>query len=144
MKRIDEGPLDYPRLVILRVLTARVGNENIGAFNELLRAQLAELRVHPGLVYAKLARRLDEDGSEEVVLVEEWRTAADLFDWTRGHLDRPRLLPGTEVLVDNLVITHYEAIDLTAEDLASRLLASGARSVEAAEPDDMLDTTPAR
>ena len=117
--------------MILRVLTARVRNENIGAFNELLRAQLAELRVQPGLVYVKLARRLEDDGSEEVVLVEEWRTSADLFDWTHGQLDRPRLLPGTEVLVDNLVITHYEAIDLTSEDLTSRLLAGDARGVPA-------------
>jgi heme-degrading monooxygenase HmoA len=108
--------------VILRVLTARVGNENIGALNDLLRRQLAELKVQPGLLYVKLARRLDDDGSEEVVLVEEWRTPADVIEWTRGQLDKPRLLPGTEDLVVDLVITHYEALDLTAEDLSARVL----------------------
>ena len=44
--------------MILRVLTARVPSKNIGQFNDLLRAQLAELQTQPGLVYAKLARRL--------------------------------------------------------------------------------------
>jgi heme-degrading monooxygenase HmoA len=108
--------------VILRVLTARVPNRNIGEFNELLRAQLSELREQPGLVYAKLARRLDEDQNEEVVLVEEWRTTADLFAWTGGRLNRPRLLRGTEELVDRLMITHYEALDVSPEDLQQRLL----------------------
>lgn len=108
--------------MILRVLTARVPSENIGEFNELLRAQLSELREQPGLVYVKLARRLDEDQTEEVVLVEEWRTTADLFEWTGGRLNRPRLLRGTEELVDNLIITHYEALDVSPEDLQQRVL----------------------
>lgn len=108
--------------MILRVLTARVPSENIGEFNELLRAQLNELREQPGLVYVKLARRLDEDQTEEVVLIEEWRTTADLFAWTGGRLNRPRLLRGTEELVDNLVITHYEALDVSPEDLQRRVL----------------------
>jgi heme-degrading monooxygenase HmoA len=108
--------------VILRVLTARVPNANIGEFNELLRAQLSELREQPGLVYVKLARRLDEDQTEEVLLVEEWRTTADLFAWTGGRLNRPRLLRGTEELVDKLIITHYEALDVSPEDLQQRVL----------------------
>ena len=108
--------------MILRVLTARVPSQNIGPFNDLLRAQLAELRIQPGLAYVKLARRLHEDTSEEVVLVEEWLTPADLFEWAHGRLTKPRLLPGTEALVENLVITHYEALDVSPEDLSSRLL----------------------
>jgi heme-degrading monooxygenase HmoA len=108
--------------VILRVLTARVPNQNIGEFNELLRAQLSELREQPGLVYAKLARRLDDDETEEVILVEEWRTTADLFAWTGGRLNKPRLLRGTEELVQRLVITHYEALDVSPEDLQQRVL----------------------
>jgi quinol monooxygenase YgiN len=119
--------------VILRVITARVPNANIGAFNELLRAQLAELRSQPGLVYGKLARRLDDDGSEEVVLVEEWRTSAELFEWTHGQLNQSRLLPGSEALVENLVITHYEAIDLSPEDLSLRLLGTAAPEGEVLE-----------
>ena len=115
--------------MILRVLTARVPNQNIGEFNELLRAQLSELREQPGLVYAKLARRLDEDQTEEVILVEEWRTTADLFAWTGGRLNRPRLLRGSEELVDRLVITHYEALDVSPEDLQQRLLGGDAMAV---------------
>jgi len=115
--------------VILRVLTARVPSQNIGEFNELLRAQLSELREQPGLVYAKLARRIDEDQTEEVVLIEEWRTTADLFAWTGGRLNRPRLLRGTEELVDNLVIAHYEALDVSPEDLQQRVLGPDAMAV---------------
>jgi heme-degrading monooxygenase HmoA len=109
--------------MILRVLNARVNKRNISEFNDLLRAQLVELREQPGLLYVKLARRLDDEGGEEVVLIEEWRTPADLFEWTGGRLTQPRLLPGTEDLVTKLVITHYEALDLTPEDLGLRLLA---------------------
>ncbi len=112
--------------MILRVLNAHVQKRDIGAFNELLRAQVVELRTQPGLLYAKLARRLEDDGSEEVVLIEEWRTPADLFEWTGGRLTQPRLLPGTEALVANLVITHYEALDISPEDLGLRLLGGGA------------------
>ena len=106
--------------VIIRVLTARVPSENIGTFNELLRAQLVELRTQPGLVYSKLARRLEDDGSEEVVLFEEWATTADLFEWTHGRLNQPRLLPGTEDLIEDLIITHYEALDVLPADVADR------------------------
>jgi heme-degrading monooxygenase HmoA len=102
--------------VIVRVVTARVPARNVAEFNERLRAQLAELHTQPGLVYAKLARRLDERNGEEVVLFEEWRTPADLWEWTGGRLSRPRLLPGTEELVDELTIAHYESLDVNPED----------------------------
>ena len=98
--------------MIVRVLTARVLPKHAAQFNELLRGQLAELREQPGLVYVKLARRFDETGDQEVVLFEEWRTPSDLWTWTRGRLAQPRLLPGTEELIDNLTITHYEALDI--------------------------------
>ena len=108
--------------MIVRILTAHVPRENVGPFNDLLRAQLSELREQPGLVYVKLARRLNESQGEEVVLVEEWRTPNDLFAWTKGRLTKPRLLPGTEDLLKDLAISHYEAIDLSAADLAARVL----------------------
>ena len=98
--------------VIVRVLAARVSEQNSGEFNNLLRKQLEELRGQPGLVYAKLARRLGADGGEEVMLFEEWRTPDDLWAWTGGHLNVPRLLPGTEKLIDRLTIAHYEALDM--------------------------------
>ena len=97
--------------MIVRVLTSRVPPEHVMQFNTLLRAQLEELRDQPGLVYAKLARRLDEAGGEEVVLFEEWETPNDVWAWTGGHLSKPRLLPGTEELVADLEVTHYEALD---------------------------------
>lgn len=103
--------------MIVRVLTARVSRANAGEFNELLRGQLRELREQDGLVYAKLARRLDQRDDEEVVLFEEWRTPADLWTWTGGQLGKPRLLPGTERLIDDLVITHYEALDIETDEL---------------------------
>ena len=98
--------------MIVRVLTARVPARNAGRFNELQRALLDELRGQPGLVYAKLARRLDHTDAEEVVLFEEWRTPDDLWAWTGGRINVPRLLPGTEELIENLTISHYEALDV--------------------------------
>src|SRR3954452_14014292 len=95
--------------VIVRILRARDPRQNVGPFNDLLRAQLTELRAQPGLVYAKLARRLNEDQGEEVVRVEEWRTPPDLFEWPQVLFNKPRLLPGTEDLVADLMVTHYEA-----------------------------------
>ena len=62
--------------------------------------------------YAKLARRLDHTDAEEVVLFEEWRTPDDLWAWTGGRINVPRLLPGTEELIENLTISHYEALDV--------------------------------
>ena len=111
--------------MIVRVLTARVLPKHAPRFNDLLRGQLAELREQPGLVYVKLARRFDDTGEQEVVLFEEWRTPSDLWQWTRGRLGQPRLLPGTEELIDNLTITHYEALDLDPEELEQVVLYGG-------------------
>ena len=101
----------------MRVLTARVLPENAARINDLLRAKLADLQLQPGLVYAKLARRFTENGEEEVVLFEEWRTPSDLWAWSQGRLGSARLLPGTEALVHGLSITHYEALDVLPDDL---------------------------
>ncbi len=131
------GPLEVP--VIVRVLTAHIPAPNVGRFNHLLRAQLDELRLQPGLVYAKLARRLDDQGAEEVVLFEEWRTPSDLWTWTGGRLNRPRLLPGTEELIGSLKIEHYEALDIDLE--AFGLIESTRGTPRPAEPPgDVADT----
>lgn len=111
-------PAAYICCVIVRVLTARVSEQNAGEFNNLLRNQLDELRGQPGLVYAKLARRLSPDRAEEVMLFEEWLTPDDLWAWTGGHLNEPRLLPGTEKLIDQLTIAHYEALDMNMDEEA--------------------------
>jgi quinol monooxygenase YgiN len=101
--------------VIVRLLTARVPSEHADQFNRLIRGKLDVLHSQPGLVYAKLARRLSETGDEEVVLFEEWATPADLWEWTGGHLTEPRLLPDLDALIQELSITHYEALDREVE-----------------------------
>ena len=88
--------------MIVRLVTARVSTDRAGSFNALMRAQLPILREHPGLVYVKLARRIDGD-VEEVVLYEEWKDTASLYGWTG---------PGAEDLVSDLDIKHYEALDV--------------------------------
>lgn len=97
--------------MIVRVLTASVDTRKAGQLNELLRRQLPILHAQEGLVYVKLARRI-EGTTEEVVLFEEWRDIHALYAWAGRDLSRPRLLPGTEDLVDDLIVTHYEALDL--------------------------------
>jgi heme-degrading monooxygenase HmoA len=123
--------------VIVRVLQARVSSRNIGPFNELIRGELAELHQQPGLVYAKLARRLEENGGEEVVLFEEWRTPADVWEWTGGRLNRPRFLPGTEELIDELTISHYEALDVDPSALDLEVI-MGPRPAPAVSAEDVL------
>ena len=101
--------------MIVRVLTARVPSPHVAKFNQVLRVKLDVLHQQPGLVYAKLARRLNETGDEEVVLFEEWATPADLWSWTGGHLTEPKLLPEMNTLIEELTITHYEALDMAVE-----------------------------
>ncbi len=128
--------------MIVRVLTARVLPKHAAQFNELLRAQLAELREQPGLVYVKLARRFDENGDQEVVLFEEWRTPSDLWTWTRGRLAQPRLLPGTEELIDNLTITHYEALDIDPSMLELTVTETDNDAPEAGNADEATARAP--
>jgi heme-degrading monooxygenase HmoA len=100
--------------VIVRIVTAKVKAERAGAFNELMRQHLPTLRQSKGLVYAKLARRMHDD-AEEVVLYEEWRDTASLYEWTGPELTRPRLVPGAEELATSVTIVHYEALDKVPE-----------------------------
>jgi len=97
--------------VIVRVLTATVSTQNSGRVHDLMREQLPILHAHDGLVYVKLARRL-VGNLEEVILFEEWRDINAMYVWTGPHIDRPRLLPGTEDLIEDLQITHFEALDI--------------------------------
>ena len=101
--------------MIVRVLTARVPSAHVAQFNQVLRSKLDVLHEQEGLVYAKLARRLSEAGDEEVVLIEEWATPADLWKWTGGHLTEAKLLPEMSSLIEELTITHYEALDMAVE-----------------------------
>ena len=98
--------------MIVRILTARVMPGEANKFNALIREELPILRAQPGLVYAKLARRFEADGTEEVVLFEEWRDPDAVYGWAGPDLSKPRLLPGSEELLMDLKVVHYEALDL--------------------------------
>lgn len=97
--------------MIVRVLTATVRAERAAAANAQFRLQVPILRDQPGLVYVKLARQVGPT-HEEIVLFEEWRDTAALYAWAGPEITKPRLLPGTEDLLDDLVISHYEALDV--------------------------------
>jgi hypothetical protein len=83
----------------------------VGAFNAIFRAQVPLLKEQPGMVYVKLARRLQPDGGEDVVLFEEWQDATSLYAWVGPNLMEPRLVPGAKELIDELIVAHYEALD---------------------------------
>ena len=106
--------------MIVRVLTARVRSDHAAAFNTKLRQQLPLLREQPGLVYVKLARQVDADG-ENVLLFEEWRDTAALYGWAGPLITKPRLLPGTEDLVERLEIDHDEALDIDLDEQGRRV-----------------------
>jgi hypothetical protein len=101
--------------MIVRVLTAKVRAERAAAFHGKLRQQLPILREQPGLVYVKLARQVGPT-DEVVLLFEEWRDSASLYRWTGPVITKPRLLPGTEDLVDRVEVTHYEALDVDLDE----------------------------
>ena len=111
--------------MIVRVLQARVSGPNVASFNLLFRRQVDLLREQPGLEYVKLARRLRPDGSEDVLLFEEWLSTADVYRWVGPNLGEPRLVPGTRELIDSIVVTHYEALDRDPEAGADALAAAG-------------------
>ena len=97
--------------MIVRVLTAQVTRERSPRLHALMRTQLPMLQAYDGLVYAKLARRV-EGPTEQVILFEEWRDPASMYAWTGPDIGRARLVPGAEELIDELTITHYEALDI--------------------------------
>jgi heme-degrading monooxygenase HmoA len=101
--------------MIVRVVTARVQSERAAAFNSKLRQQLPILREQPGLVYVKLARQAREE-DEIVLLFEEWRDTASLYGWAGPNINRPRFLPGTEDLLDDVSVEHFEALDIDLDE----------------------------
>jgi heme-degrading monooxygenase HmoA len=104
--------------MIIRILTARVAARNAPAFESLLRQQLPRMREHEGLLYVKLARQA-HSGYEDLLLFEEWRDAQALHGWAGSTLNRPRLLPGAEALVENVDVTHYEALDIDPDEVTA-------------------------
>jgi heme-degrading monooxygenase HmoA len=110
--------------VIVRVLTARVRAARVGQFNAAMRKLLPIMREQPGLEYLKLARRLEPDGGEEVVLFEEWRDPDSVYAWAGHDLTRPRLLPAAQEAAEEVTVAHYEALDIDPEDLSAPFGAS--------------------
>lgn len=102
--------------MIVRVLRLTVRPGKVGTFNALFRRQVSLLKEQPGLDYVKLARRLQADGSQDVVLFEDWHDAAALYAWVGPDLTEPRLVPGARELIDDLVVAHYEALDMHGEE----------------------------
>ena len=100
--------------MIVRVLRVKVKARNIAAFDALFRTQVELMRTQPGLEYVKLARQIQPDGGEEVVLFEEWLTAAHLYAWVGPNLLEPRLVEGARSLIEEVVVSHYEALDKDA------------------------------
>ena len=119
--------------MIVRVLRARIRPGRVGAFNAVFRQQVPLLKEQPGLVYVKLARRLEPDGGEDVVLFEEWQDASSLYAWVGPNLMEPRLVPGARELIDDLVVAHYESLDRDNVEAVATIEA--ARSGEPFEPD---------
>jgi quinol monooxygenase YgiN len=96
--------------VIVRVLRAHIRPGRVAAFNVVFRRQVALLREQPGILYVKLARRLEPDGGQEAVLFEEWADAASLYAWVGPNLAAPRLVPGARELIDSLAVSHFEVL----------------------------------
>lgn len=98
--------------MIVRVLTAQVPAGRVGTFNAAMRRQLTLLREQPGLIYVKLARRLQADGGEEVMLFEEWSDPRSVYAWAGHDLSKPRLLEAAAGAADSVTVSHYEALDV--------------------------------
>lgn len=97
--------------MIVRVLTAHVRASRVGQFNAAMRRQLPLMRDQPGLVHLRLARRMEANGGEEVVLFEEWRDPDSVYAWVGSDLSKPRLLKAASDAADNVIATHYEVLD---------------------------------
>jgi len=103
--------------VIVRILTAQVKPGRVSHFNAVIRQQLPILREQAGLVYVKLARRLEADGGEIVILFEEWRDPDSVYAWAGPDLSRPRLPEGAEESLVDLQVVHYESLDMNPAEL---------------------------
>jgi hypothetical protein len=96
--------------VIVRVFTGRVVGGREGDFNANVRGRLDTIRQQPGNVYVKFARKIEGD-RELVMLITEWRTAADLYAWTGDDVGTPKMVD-LEMLED-WKVEHWEALDMT-------------------------------
>lgn len=102
--------------MIVRLIRVRAKAGLVGQLNALMRRRQAELRDQPGIVYTKLARRLEPGGGEEVVLIEEWRDPSVLYAWAGTDISDPRLSEDAGESVVDVSVTTYESLDIVFED----------------------------
>ena len=96
--------------MIVRVFTGRVAARREGEFNANVRGRLDEIRNAQGNVYVKFARKIEGD-REVVMLITEWRTAADLYAWTGEDVGTPKMVDLD--MLEDWKVEHWEALDLT-------------------------------
>ena len=106
--------------MIVRVFTGRVVARREGDFNANVRARLDQIRQQPGNAYVKFARKIEGD-REAVMLITEWRTAADLYAWTDGEVDTPHMVDLD--MLEDWQVEHWEALDMS--ELEDQLPPSG-------------------
>jgi len=106
--------------VIIRVLNAWVQAGRVAQFNAIMRRQTETLASQPGIRYVRLARRLEPDGGEEVLLFEEWSDADSLYAWVGADLTRPRLEAAAEEAITRITVSHFEVLDAPIATLEER------------------------
>lgn len=98
--------------MIVRIVKGRVAPEQVELFRVRARRALEEMRAHPGLVHAEVARQVRSDGGEEIASVSVWRDFDAIYGWlgATNLLDMRMMDPGEQILGD-FEVQHYEALD---------------------------------
>ena len=98
--------------MIVRILKGRVSPEQVDHFRVKALSVLEDVRTHPGLVHAEVARQVHSDGGEDVVFVSVWRDFAAIYGWlgVTNLLDTPMMDQGEHILSE-FAVQHYEALD---------------------------------
>lgn len=124
--------------MIVRILKGRVSPEQVDHFRVKALSVLEDVRTHPGLVHAEVARQVHSDGGEEIVFVSVWRDFAAIYGWlgVTNLLDTPMMDQGEHILSE-FAVQHYEALDpdevvLPAVRVAGPVYADGAPRAAAA------------
>ncbi len=98
--------------MIVRILKGRVSPEQVELFRVRALLALEDMRAHPGLVHAEVARQARSDGGEEIAFVSVWRDFDAIYGWlgVTNLLDTPVMSPGEQILGD-FEVQHYEALN---------------------------------
>ena len=98
--------------MIVRILKGEVSAEHVELFRVSALRVLEDMRAHPGLVHAEVARQVRSDGGEEIAFVSVWRDFNAIYGWlgVTNLLDTPIVDHGEQIL-DGFEVQHYEALD---------------------------------